>query len=249
MKLKRTEEIEEYIIQNKTVKMEELCEVFNVSPNTIRRDIKEILQKGTIKKVYGGVTVAENTNLISFDKRNIINKDTKYKIALKASEFVNDGDVIYIDSGTTTIHMVEGLKDKNVTVFTNNLNFIMEALPYHNIKIMSLAGALDRTVNSFVGKESIDFLKNFNIQKAFMATTGISIKNGITNSSIKESGIKQTAIERSSEVFLLLDSNKFSSLGLVTYANFKDINYVLTDKIPQKYKDFFKKENIMVEIC
>ena len=249
MKYERTQKIEEYILEHKTVKMEKLCEVFKVSPNTIRRDIKEILKKGTIEKVYGGVTVADNSTLVSFKDRRIIHQNLKLKIALKASEFVNENDIIYIDSGTTTVHMIEGLKNKSITVFTNNLNFIIKALPYPNIKIIALSGSLDRTVNSFVGKESIEFLKNLNIQKAFMASTGISIKNGITNASIKESGIKKTAIKQSSEIFLLIDSSKFSSLGLVTYAQFEDIDFLLTDYIPKEYENFLKENKIKLELC
>ncbi|WP_163468873.1 DeoR/GlpR family DNA-binding transcription regulator [Fusobacterium sp. IOR10] len=249
MKYERTKKIEEYILEKKSVKMDKLCEVFNVSPNTIRRDIKEILKKGTIEKVYGGVTAASNETLVSFKERKIINQNLKSKIALKASEFVNDNDIIYVDSGTTTVHMVDGLKNKSVTVFTNNLNFIIQALPYANIKIIALSGSLDRAVNSFVGQESIDFLKNLNIQKAFMATTGVAMNIGITNASIKESGVKETAINQSSEIFLLMDSSKFSSLGLVTYAQFSDIDFLLTDFAPKEYVDFLKEKNIKLEIC
>ena len=246
MKIRRADEIEKYILYQKNVSMKELYEKFDVSENTIRRDLKEILERGNVKKVYGGVIATERNSLISFEKRKVLNKELKEKIASKVAKYIKDGDVIYIDSGTTTLELIDVIKDKKVTVFTNNLNFINAAIPYKNIKVMCLSGKLKREINSFVGDEALNMLKNFNIDKAFMAASGVSIKFGITNSSAEETRIKQMAIRKSLEVFLLVDSTKFGKVGMVTFSDFDNIDYIVSDKIKNKYIEFFNEKNIEI---
>lgn len=246
MKLARADEIKKYILHKKKVSMNELYSKFDVSPNTIRRDLKHILQDSNIKKVYGGVVAVEDEIFIPFQKRKIINKKEKEKIGKLASQFVEDGDVIFIDSGTTTTEMIDGLKDKSITVITHNLDFINRALPYDNIKVVSLTGRLERRVNAFIGKSTVDALQHYNITKAFIATTGLSKKHGITNFSSAESPIKQMAIEKSENVFLLLDYTKFGKVGLITFSEVDVVDYVVTDKIDREYKEFFKIHQINI---
>ena len=81
MRSKRIDLVENYIINHKTVSIDKLCEVFDVSKNTIRRDLSVLVEKGTIKKVYGGVTVNENQELVSFEERNV--KNSKFKISFR----------------------------------------------------------------------------------------------------------------------------------------------------------------------
>mgnify|MGYP001573703670 FL=1 len=144
MKTNRIKEIEEYILSNESVSLDSLCDVFKISKNTIRRDINEIEKKGSIKKVYGGVTAVVK-DLIPFEERNIKNNYKKIAIAKAACEFVKDGDVIFIDSGTTTLNMIDFLKNRNdITILTNNLNVIVSALPYSNLNVICTGGSLDR---------------------------------------------------------------------------------------------------------
>ncbi|MBR9649241.1 DeoR/GlpR family DNA-binding transcription regulator [Clostridium tyrobutyricum] len=243
MKSKRIQEIEEYVLNNNNVSLDKLTEIFNVSKNTIRRDIHELAKKGTIKKVYGGVSANSNL-LVPFNEREITNRTTKTLIAETASEFINDGDIIFIDSGTTTVNMADFLKDKlNITIITNNLNFITNSIRYENLNIISTGGALVRKTNSFVGIDTLNMLKTYNINKAFMSATGVSLTNGITNSSPLECEIKKAVVNKSNEIYLMADSSKFNTSSLMTYCELKDINYLITDKIPPKDYEFFLKDH------
>ncbi|QXE20767.1 DeoR/GlpR family DNA-binding transcription regulator [Clostridium sp. 001] len=245
MKSKRINQIEEYVLNKNTVTLDTLTDVFNVSKNTIRRDIQELIKRGNIKKVYGGV--ASNSKLLSpFNENQVENTYTKGLIAKAASRFVKDGDIIFIDSGTTTLNMGDFLKDKNnLTIVTNNLNFIINCLKYTNLNIISTGGTLNRETNSFSGIDSLNLLKNYNINKAFMNATGISLTNGVTNSSPLESEIKKIAVKKSSEVFILADYSKFDICSLVTYCDLDDIDYLITDKFPpEAYNQLIEKSSI-----
>lgn len=246
MRSMRIDDIENYIYEKKTVTLNQLCEKFNVSKNTIRRDLDEITTKGTIKKIYGGVTVSStNKNeLVSFNERNIKNLKCKQTIAEKASTFIENGDIIFIDSGTTTVHMIDYIKDKkNITILTNSIEIILHALPYENINIISLSGALNRKTLSFTGQSAANVLKSYNISKSFMSSTGISIENGATNSSTQEFDIKRTAVERGNQVYLLVDSHKFGVISLMTFASLEEIDYLITDETPPyEISELFRKE-------
>lgn len=235
MRTKRIGNIEKYIYINKTVTLDQLCEEFKVSKNTIRRDIEELASRGIVKKIYGGVTVPDDTQSMKpFEERSISNLGLKQYIAKKAASLINDGEIIFIDSGTTTFPMVEYIQKKNITVLTNNIEVIIKCVPYHNINVISLSGILDRKALSFTGATAVEVLQQYNISKAFLAATGISSKNGATNSSPAETQIKRTAIERSVKKYLLVDHTKFEVSSLVTYAQFDKLNAIITDQYPDK---------------
>lgn len=245
MRSRRIEEIESYIYENKTVTLDQLCETFGVSKNTIRRDIEEIISRGNIKKIYGGVCVQQNKELVSFDERNIKNLLPKQRIAAKAAELVEDGDIIFIDSGTTTNHMIDFIKDKqNLTILTNNLEIIIRAIPYDNIQVISLSGTLNRKTLSFTGQSTAGVLQGYNISKAFMSSTGITIENGVTNFSPLECEIKRVAVKRSKQVCLLIDHTKFGVVSLMTYCDLEQVNVLITETPPPKsFVDFFTEHD------
>ncbi|MBP9477842.1 MAG: DeoR/GlpR transcriptional regulator [Sebaldella sp.] len=249
MKSHRIKNIEDYILKNESVTLDKLCEVFDVSKNTIRRDIKELLEDGSIKKIYGGVMINKK-KLIPFEERNIKNHDEKKLIAKISADFINDGDIIFIDSGTTTMWLIDYLKNKNsITILTNNLSAVIAALPYPNLNIISLGGNLKRKTNSFVGNSASLVLKDYNISKSFMAATGISISRGATNSSMDEYELKKLIVEKSGEIFLLVDSTKFDTISLMTYSTLENIDRIITNETPtKKYLDFFKKNKINLVI-
>ncbi|MDQ6600443.1 DeoR/GlpR family DNA-binding transcription regulator [Bacillus salipaludis] len=249
IKTKRIKQIQDYIFEHQTASLDELCDVFNVSKNTIRRDIQELVELGEIKKVYGGVAVNAEA-LVSFSDRKIRNQQSKEVIAKAAASYVEDGDVIFIDSGTTTLEMIEYIKMKNLTIITNNLDFMINALPYENLNVISTGGVLERKTNSFISLKQFNLLQSYNINKAFMASTGISLTNGVTNASPLESETKTIAVERSSKVFLLVDRDKFDKYGLMTYCGLDEIDYVVTDQMPyENYQEFFNQNEIELVVA
>ena len=254
MRAERIDSIIEFIYKNKNVTLDQICDNFNISKSTVRRDLSEILKDTNLKKTYGGITLKNKWGnkkyLTSFSERNIENADKKLAISKKAANIVEDNDVIFIDSGTTTFYMVDYLGNvNNLTILTNNLEVIFRAVKYKNINLISLSGTLSRETLSFVGTTSISTIKNFNISKAFMATTGFSIMNGVTNSSPLESDIKRTVISKSNKIILLADSSKFNSVSLMTYCNLEDIDILITDKMPDKnISDYLYNNKISIEI-
>lgn len=237
------------MVEHQSASLDELVEVFDVSKNTIRRDVQELVDQGDLKKVYGGVSVVHK-KLESFQDRQIRNQQQKALISEKAASFVEDGDFIFIDSGTTTIEMFDFLKEKNLTIFTNSIDFIVLALPFENLNVISVGGMLDRKTNSFVNPRNMELFKDYNIKKAFMASTGISLMNGVTNASPLESELKKTIVNRSSEVYLLVDHDKFDRYGLMTYCSLNELDFLITDQLPDdSYQEYARNNQIQLVIA
>ena len=233
MKADRMLEMERYILNQGAATMDELRLHFDVSMNTVRRDVAELLKRGTVEKVYGGVCARKNEQALTpYEVRRRGSEDAKVAIGKRAAELVSDGDIIFIDSGTTTLHMIDFLADKrDLTIITNNLAAINRALPYENIPIIALPGQVRRKTHSFTGDDAVRYLRRFNVRIAFMAATGLS-SHGVTNSSPMEYEIKKCAVESAETTVLLISHTKFGVTGLMTFAQLEDFDCLVTDEAP-----------------
>ena len=228
MKSIRLKQMEEYILEHDLVSMDELRETFKISMNTVRLDVAYLVNKGSVCKVYGGVRSNPNKNLIPFEERQAKNSSEKRCVGKAGAALVEDGDIIYIDSGTTTMYIMDFLEDcKNVTVLTNSLNVVNRAVLLPNINVISLPGTLERKTNSFVSADTVRALEKYNIKKSFMASSGISQTGMITNSSPPEYEIKKAAISNSQEVYLLIDSSKYGKSAMMTYAEISEMSKIV----------------------
>lgn len=256
MKIKRIDEVESYIFKHKSVSIDRLCEEFQISKNTIRRDLDVLTKKGTVAKVYGGVISIEPNNsnislLTSFNERNIKNNESKNRIAKASAQFIKDDDTIFIDTGTSTLNIIDNLIHlSKVTIITNSIEIIYKAQAYPNINLIGLPGILKRDTSSLVGSGCSKYLKAYNIDKAFMACTAISLENGVSNASSEEYEIKRTAIERSREHYLLVDHTKFDKTSLMTFCQINQLDYIITDLQPSDtYLQYFRNNSIHLEIA
>lgn len=249
MKSFRLRRMEQYILEKENVSMEELCEEFDVSMNTIRLDVAALVKKGSIKKVYGGVCSNRQNSLVPFEERKMRNSDMKKAVCRAVADLVEDGDIIYIDSGTTTMYLTDYLdKHKNVTVLTNNLNVIMRAVPYENIQVICLPGILERKTNSFVSAETGKILERYNIKKAIFSATGVTESGDVTNSSSLEYEIKREAMRNSEKKYLLLDSSKFGKSALLTFAHVADMDQIITDEyMSSELTELCKRYNVTLK--
>ena len=189
MKSQRLDMIEEYVLEHKNASLDTLCEKFNVSKNTIRRDVDILLKRGSIMKVYGGVAALETPQtlpLLSYEERGGRFPDEKKEICRRAAELVAEDDTIYIDTGTTCLNLVDFIADKHCTILTNSLLIFNKAASYPNLDIISVPGKLNRKTLSFTGPDINDYLQTYNISMAFMACTGVTMKSGLTNASAEE---------------------------------------------------------------
>lgn len=243
MKAKRLDEIENYVMEAGNASFEDLSKKFDVSLNTLRRDINELIKKGNIEKVYGGVR-ATSKKLIDYEVRTVFNQNPKKKIGELAATLINDGDIIYIDSGTTTVQLLPFLNtDIRCTILTNNFDVIEFCTHHPQYDLFIIGSHYKFSTRSFVELTGNQDLSSVNINKAFMSATGISIQNGASNSDALEQQIKKKICEKSREIYLLADHTKFGHTTLLTYAPLENIHTIITDQEPPKEFLEYCKEN------
>lgn len=249
MRTERIDLIEKYIRQQKTVTLDKLCEVFQVSKNTIRRDLNELTESGVVKKVYGGVTIQtyapDLKTITPFSLRSDLFDEEKDAISEYAASLIDDYDIIFIDTGTTAQNLIDHIADKHCTVITNSLRVSVKAVAYPNLTIITLPGTLRRDTLSFIGSESVSYLEAFNINKAFLCCTGITIKNGLTNATTEEYRIKKSVVDSSQTCYALADHTKFEKFTLMTYCKLSEIQHIITDQLPnEEYITYCKEHDI-----
>ncbi|NLB90556.1 MAG: DeoR/GlpR transcriptional regulator [Clostridiales bacterium] len=251
MKSNRIEEMLAYINNNFLVSMEELCQHFDVSLSTVRRDVAQLQKAGKISKVYGGVQSTQEKELIAYHARKVQNEKAKSLIGRLAANYVKDGDVIFIDSGTTTREMVSHLADRqNLVIITHSLTVINEASLLPNATVIVLPGILNRQTGSFTGSITTNELGGYNITTAFMAASGYSLHGQVTNSSMEEFEIKQAAVQQCKQRILLLDGSKFGKNGLLTYANINEFSHLISnEKPPAIYSDALAKAKVSLIVA
>lgn len=253
MKEERIYQIHELLKERTRISLDELCEIFTVSKNTIRRDIAELEEQGVIRKVYGGIVLEESniTPLEPFSAREIRHINEKKKIAAAAAACVKEGDVIYIDSGTTTMHMIPHLVDKEfLTIVTASVYVLDAAAKYNNLNVIATGGTLQAPLKAFVGSSVLNCIRDYNFSKIFLAATGISLEHGATNASPLECEIKQSLVQKPCSKYLLVDNSKFDVASLMTYGDLKNIDCIVTDEQPPaKYHNHFNKNDVGIIIA
>lgn len=246
MKASRILDMEKYITAQGSASMEELCNQFQVSINTVRRDVVELIRRGTVEKVYGGVTTRRSDQALTpYAERRSNRENVKAAIGRKAAEMVQDGDIIFIDSGTTTLQLIDNLAHvRELTVITNNMEAVVRAVPYENMTVIVLPGQLGRKTNSLTGDDTVASLRRYNIRIAFMAATGLSI-HGATNSSPREYEIKRAAVDRCEKAVLLVNQEKIGVTGLMTFAPLNAFDAVVTDAAADsETAEMLRQENV-----
>lgn len=250
MKSSRLQEMKNYVIENGTVSIDDLCAKFQVSKNTVRRDIVDLEKWGILKKVYGGVQSVRPMDLVSFEERNEKNIGNKDAIGAVACKLIEDGDVIFLDSGTTTSKILEHLGGKQITILTNSMEVLVKAAAMDNISLFVIPGNYRKKTNSFSLVDTGAYLDRFNVKKAFMAASGFTLENGATHSSPWEYELKRKMIDSSRKCYLMIDHSKIGKTTLMTYCNAEEIGNIITDELPEReYSEFFKDNDIGVFVA
>ena len=209
----------------------ELCDLYGVSPATIRNDLNTLEKKGLLKRTHGGAIA----NLkIGFEETSVqkfnVFTDEKERIAECAESYIEDGDIIAIDTGTTTYALAKMLSGKqNVTVVTTDLRIANLLEGYNGISLVIAGGAVRKGFGCTVGAIANGVLSQMNVDKVFLATNSVDVNGTLSTPDIEQALIKHSLIKMGRQVFLLCDSTKFTAGSFANFGTLKDVDCVITD--------------------
>lgn len=227
----RREKILELIREDGHAKVLDLSRIFKVTEVTIRQDLEKLENEGAITREHGGAYLKNmDLNVRNFSLQNQDNLAEKMMIARKALEFIEDGDTIILDSGSTTTELAKIMTGfRNLTVITNALNIglILGAEP--GVNVILTGGEFKAPTLSLTGQKAADFFQNLHVDKLFLATAGVSLKSGLTYPGISDICVKRAMIESANETYLLADSSKIGKNAFASLGALSLINYLITD--------------------
>ena len=228
---KRREEVMKAIQGNSHMSVEELAEKFNVSTITIRRDLQFWEDKGAIERYYGGASLLQA--FVEEDEESYQRNRYMRAIAKRAASFVEDGDVIFVNSSLTATMIINYIKYKKVTIITNNARAI-NYNPDENVTVLFTGGEVRFPKKSLTGDLALSTVNSISANKCFMGCSGLSI-DGITTGNVKEATINKAMMAHTKGMkFLLCDHTKFNLNYSYIYSDFTDCDYLITDVLADK---------------
>lgn len=209
----------------------DLCKIFNVSLATIRSDLRELDAQGKLKRTHGGAIACEKASFEQDTASKMVEaNEEKKRIAQKAAEFVEDGDTIALDCGTSIYELAKCLKPKkNLTIVTNDVKIMLLLEAEIDCEIILIGGNVRKGQFCCVGPMAVSDMNRYHVDKAFIATNAFSLKEGFSTPDINTAEIKKVMLSCATETFMLCDSSKTSHINFVKFATVKDIDVLITD--------------------
>jgi DeoR family transcriptional regulator, aga operon transcriptional repressor len=259
LKEERRNRILSMLKEKGTLKSSELSDIFNVTLETIRKDMEFLDEQGLLKRTFGGAIVAAGSESSvvsdifdpSVDLRNIAHEIEKVEIGKFAASMVSPGETIVMDSSTTTLQMVRFLpENSDIVVITNALVTLNELSRKKGITVIAVGGYFRLKSTSFLGSMAMKNLENFNINKAFMSGNAFSVEKGLMDPNEQEAEFKRKMIEVAGESVLLIDSSKFGHMAPITTCSVAAFSTVISDKgLPDSEVNKLEKLNLKVYRC
>ena len=225
-------EIIKYIDKVEKVTTQNIMNLLKVSRSTVRRYLIDLERKNLIIRTRGGALKKKYFKYeFSLNEKKDLNLDKKKKIVQIVKRFINEGDVVYLSGGTTTLELAKILFDvRDLLVFTNAINIILELVNSSDINVKLIGGDFRKKTFSMVGQEAIDYLDRYNFDKAFVGVNGVSAGEGFTTPNELEAIVDGKVIRKSKEIFILADESKFGAVAFSTICKVEDVNYIVTNK-------------------
>ena len=233
MKAARRQQIRELLETKPFVSLKELGELFpEVTGMTLRRDIEYFEQQGELIKVRNGARSMKFITATADEKytrREKENESVKHTLALAARRFIEKGKCIFIDSGSTAMQLAEVMEDEFVNVITPGPNISMKLIEKKKPIVTLIGGIVNRDSLSVTGDLSVESLRDFSVDTAFIVPSGYSADGGFTCGNYSESELKRAAVMNAHRVVLIMDSSKNEKHYPYSFCDLADIDVFITD--------------------
>lgn len=240
----RHQKILEMLKDKKRVEVQKLSELFEVSEDTIRRDLRILEQEGKAHRTYGGAILPEKVSSYKdFTVREKIQSDVKECIASLAVSFIQEHDTILLDGSTTVAKIIPLLvKFKDLTVITNSIAIAHDIITHcPNIKLHITGGLVSNDIANVLSLECLETIKRLYVDKVFLSTCSISLSGELTSPIIEDANIKKAMLKAGREIFILADSSKFGQKSLAQFGKIKPEYTIITDdNLSSEIKEDFK---------
>lgn len=244
----RKRKIVELVSENDGCSVEELATHFGFSKATVRRDLSELEEDGMIERSHGGaVPVTTVGREQTYGQREVQNLEAKMAIAERAVEEILEGQVVFFDSGTSTMEVAkQAPKDGSYLSVTNSPVLALE-LGREDNEVKLTGGSFRDRTRALVGPSAEDFMDRMNFDLLFLGTNAIDVEAGLTTPNEDEARVKERMVDHAERVVLVADETKFGERSFVQFADLEDVDLLVTDaSLDVETRDAFQSADVYV---
>ncbi len=231
----RQKQIVDLVRQQGFAAVDEMAQDFDVTPQTIRRDINELCKHGLVRRFHGGVGLNSSVENVAYETRKVLMLEEKKKIAQKVASYIPDRASVFIDIGTTTEEVARALRDhEGLRVITNDLNVATILSGNKTCEVIIAGGVVRSRDRGITGEATIDFIHQFKVDFGIIGVSAIDPDGTLLDYDYHEVRVAQAIIENSRKVFLATDHTKFGRNAVVKLGHLSQISALFCDKEPPK---------------
>ena len=225
----RKQKLIEKLELNGIIDVKEIAILLETSEITVRRDLTILAEQGLLVRTHGGAMKVSLSHIpVTFAQKSAINSVQKDEICKKAAQQIQEGDVVFLDCGSTVFRMCPLIKSMKIKVVTNSLPIINELIG-SSVSLNFAGGEIDFERQASHGKMAVEHFQRYRADKAFVGIDGISLKNGLSASSEKEAEITMAIAQNTHETFFLCDSSKLEKDRYFPFASIDFVRHLITD--------------------
>lgn len=230
----RHEKILDLVNRQGFATIEELVHGFNVTPQTVRRDLNLLHEQGLLRRYHGGAgTLGSSTINASYQQRQVHNADEKRRIAAAVAANIPDNASLFINIGTTNEAIAHALLTRqSLKVITNNLHVANTLGPREDFEVIVAGGQVRPSDGGIIGEATLDLVKQFKVDFALIGTSGIDDDGILLDFDYHEVRVSQAMIANARRVCLAADHSKFGRKAMIRLGSLADIHTFFTDRAP-----------------
>ena len=244
----RRAKIMDLLSQNKSVLVKDLCGVFAVTGETVRKDLSILEQEGKLIKTYGGAYIHKGVrNEVDISIREFLFTEAKNSIGEACAALIHQGDTVALDESTTCLAIARHLaRIDGLTVVTNSLKITTLLSGSSSCRLHLIGGKLDRKTQCFVGPTAEEALCTYYVDKAFVSCRGVSREGDVTDGLPVNGSLRRLMLSRAKERYLVADRTKLGLTAFYRITGFDGLDAVILDTLDEGWQDFFAQRGVRV---
>jgi DeoR family glycerol-3-phosphate regulon repressor len=237
--------------ENGRVDVEDLSTTFNVSPQTIRKDLNALCDRQLLQRVHGGAIVGSGIENVSYEARRLLAPEAKRAIGKRGAKLIPDKSSLLINIGTTTERVAHALKDhRGLLVITNNVNTVNIMKNFPGVKLIIAGGQVRRSDGGIVGVAAVDFINQFKADYAVIGVSAIDEDGSLLDYDFREVRVAQAIMDNARHVILVADTMKFERNAPIRIGHISQVNtIVINGNLPEKFRATCREHGIRIVIA
>lgn len=218
---------------NGIVSVDDLTERFGVTPQTIRKDLNQLCEEGSLLRTHGGARIATNIENVAYEARRVLAGEQKKAIGKAVAEKIPNGSSLFMNIGTTTEACATALlQHRDLMVITNNINVASILRPSEDNKVLITSGEVRSSDGGIIGESAVDFINQFKVDYAVIGVSGLDASGALLDFDFREVKVSQAIIKNARHVILAADAGKHERDAPVRIGHVSQIHSFVTDTCP-----------------